>query len=85
MSMKGKTKVLTHTHAYKYIFIRLAQTRPNYFYMYSSGNCTPGNRSYSDLLDTWADSVCIHQLILKPCLINGEANSFKMELFKVPV
>ena len=21
MSMKGKTKVLTHTHAYKYIFI----------------------------------------------------------------
>ena len=23
--------------------------------------------SYSDLVDTWADSVCIHQLILKMC------------------
>ena len=30
----------------------------------SSGNCTPGSRSYSDLLDT---SVCIHQLMLKRC------------------
>jgi len=31
------------------------------------GNRTPGSRSYSDLMDTWADSVCIHQFILKPC------------------
>jgi len=22
-----------------------------------SGNCTPGSRSYSDLVNTWADSV----------------------------
>ena len=32
--------------------------------------------SYSDLVDTWADSVCIHQLVLKMyvfkgCLFNG--------------
>ena len=27
-----------------------------------SGNRTPGSRFYSDLLDTSADSVCIHQL-----------------------
>ena len=33
----------------------------------SSGNCTPGSRSYSDLVDTWADFVCIHQLVLRPC------------------
>ena len=32
----------------------------------TSGNRTLGNRSYSDLLDTWTDSVCIHQLVLKP-------------------
>jgi len=31
-----------------------------------SGNQISGGRSYSDLLDTWADSVSIHQLILKP-------------------
>jgi len=31
----------------------------------SSGNRTPGSRFYSDLLDTMADFVCIHQLILK--------------------
>ena len=30
--------------------------------IYTSGNRTPGSRSYSDLLDT---SVCIHQLVLK--------------------
>jgi len=30
-----------------------------------SGNYTLGSRSYSDLWDTWADSVCIHQLIPK--------------------
>jgi len=33
----------------------------------SSGNRTPGSRSYSDLVDTWADSVCIYQLLLRPC------------------
>ena len=33
----------------------------------TSGNRTraPGSRSYSDLLDTLADSVCIHLLVLK--------------------
>ena len=30
----------------------------------SSGNHTPGSRSYSDLVDTWVDSACIHQLVL---------------------
>ena len=33
--------------------------------MLTSGNRTPGSRSYSDLLDTSADSICIHQLIFK--------------------
>jgi len=33
----------------------------------TSGNRTPGSRSYSDLVHTLADSVCIHQLILKLC------------------
>ena len=33
----------------------------NYILMFSSGNRTPGSRSYSDLLDT---SVCIPQLVL---------------------
>jgi len=36
-------------------------------YVVSSGNRTRGSRYYSDLLDTLADSVCIHQLILKRC------------------
>jgi len=27
---------------------------------------TPGSRSYSDLVDTWADSVYTQQLVLKP-------------------
>jgi len=31
----------------------------------TSGNHTPGSRSYSELVDTWAD--CILQLVLKPC------------------
>jgi len=31
-----------------------------------SGNRTPGSRSYSDFVDNWTDSVCIHQLKLKP-------------------
>ena len=31
----------------------------------TSGNCNPGSKFYSDLLDILADSVCIHQLILK--------------------
>jgi len=26
--------------------------------VFSSGNCTSGSRSYSDLVDTWAD--CLH-------------------------
>jgi len=33
-------------------------------------NCSTscvGSRSYSDHVDTWADSVCIHQLVLEPC------------------
>jgi len=31
-------------------------------------NRTPGSRPYSDLVDDWADSVCIHQFVLKSCL-----------------
>jgi len=31
----------------------------------SSGNRAPGSRFYSDILDTLADSVCIHRLVLK--------------------
>jgi len=40
----------------------------NYIPLHTSGNrtCTHGSRSYTDLLDTWADSVCIHQLVVKP-------------------
>ena len=39
----------------------------SYYFMLTSGiNPTPGSRSYSELVDTWADSVYIHQLILKP-------------------
>ena len=30
----------------------------------TSGNRTPGSRSYSDILDALADSVCIHLLVL---------------------
>ena len=32
-------------------------------FFFTSGNRTPGSRFYSDLLDTLADSVCIHQLV----------------------
>jgi len=28
-------------------------------------NCTPGSRSYTDLVDTWTDSTCIHQLVFE--------------------
>jgi len=37
------------------------------FLMLSSGNCISGSSSYSYLVDTWADSLCIHQLVPKPC------------------
>ena len=37
----------------------------NDFVVTTSGNRTPGSRFYSDLLDALADSVCIHQLVLK--------------------
>ena len=37
------------------------------FTIITSGNRTPGSRSYSDLVDTWEESVCIHQLLLEPC------------------
>ena len=42
-------------------------TQHNFFPTRSvtSGNRTPGSRFYSDLLDTLADSVCVHQLVLK--------------------
>ena len=33
---------------------------------YSSGNRTPGSSLYSDLVHDRADSVCTHQLVLKP-------------------
>ena len=35
------------------------------FCIVTSGNQTPGSRFYSDLLDTLADSVCIHHVVLK--------------------
>jgi len=38
-----------------------------FFILFKSGNRTPGSRFYSDLVDTWADSACIHQLVFKPC------------------
>jgi len=38
-----------------------------YFVVITSGNRTPGSRSYSDLLDTLADWVCIHLLVLMHC------------------
>jgi len=33
----------------------------------TSGKRTPGSRSYFDIVDTWVDSACIHQLVLKLC------------------
>ena len=36
-----------------------------YFFFFTSGNRTPNSRSYADLVDTWAQCVCIHQLVLK--------------------
>jgi len=41
------------------------------FLAITSGNHTPGSRSYSDLLDTWADSVCTHQLVSRPYNVGG--------------
>ena len=53
----------------------------------SSGNDTAGSRSYSDFVDTWTYSLCIHQLVLKThsqavrimykaiCVTTGEVNS----------
>jgi len=32
----------------------------------ASDNHTPGNKSYSNFVDTWADSDFIHQLLFKP-------------------
>ena len=54
----------------------LAQARPTmscihlvylFIYLFTSGNRTPGSRSYSDP-DTWhlADSVVIYQVVLQP-------------------
>jgi len=47
----------------------------------TNGNHTPGSWSYSDLVDTWADSVCIHQLLLNPwskavCIIRRQAAAY---------
>ena len=46
---------------------RHVSNKSNNFILVSSGNCAPGSRSYSDLADTWTDSVHIPQLVLKPC------------------
>ena len=35
------------------------------FIIITSGNRTPGSKSYSDLLDALADSVCTHQLVVQ--------------------
>ena len=39
-------------------FYRLYGFIKNNYPRVTSGNCTPGSRSYSDLLDTWVD--CLH-------------------------
>jgi len=44
-----------------YQFLRFGDT----LHYHTSGKCTPSSRFYYDLLDTRADFVCIHQLILK--------------------
>ena len=31
------------------------------WFLATSGNSTPGRRCYSEFIDTWTDSVCIHQ------------------------
>jgi len=41
-------------------------TRSVIYITWTIGNRTPGSRFYSDLLDTLADFICIHQLVLKP-------------------
>jgi len=48
------------------IFVALSCRQWGYLHYlhYKSGNRTPGSRFYSDLLDTLADFVCIHQLML---------------------
>jgi len=50
----------------------------NFFLNGTSGNRTPGSRSYSDLVDTWANSVCIHQLVLKLCSKSTSSGSFQL-------
>jgi len=64
------------TQLQKYHFITIFENTPrtplhckNKLVISTSGNHTPGSRFYSDLLDTLADSVCIHQLVLK-CRFN---------------
>ena len=55
----------------------VVQSAPTFRYMHSvyslklafivpSGNRTPGSQLYSDLVDSWACSVSIHQLVVKP-------------------
>jgi len=44
------------------LWLDQTQTSPNYLICKgSSGNGSPGSRFYSDLLDTLADFICIHQ------------------------
>ena len=50
-------------------------------YVFTSGNRTSGSRSTSDLVYTWADSVCIHQLVLKQGCLYSVGNS----LWPVPI
>jgi len=50
----------------------------DYFLLLSSGNRTPGSRSYCDLVDTRADSVCIHQHTLKPWHLKPARGSFQL-------
>jgi len=58
-TLEGRWYIVINT--YKFAIFEIWR----FFYITTSGNHTPGSRFYSDLLDTSADFVCIHQLVLK--------------------
>jgi len=58
-------------HGYFFIFLhsnQLHYEQKIFVLDFSSGNRTPGSRSYSDLVDTGVDSLCIQWLVLEGCL-----------------
>ena len=62
LDRERKTSLFTAVHT---ILVCGAGVKLFLHLLITSGNRTPGSRSYSDLLDALADSVCIHQLVLK--------------------